>query len=376
MRRIVLLVGLCAMVFAPGCGVRDYRVAKIGGMYYVYPPGRKVDRAPLREQRIALAGIAAQGESCRIRGEGFALEPGRKAVAVARLDSVSESGSYNQLRMREAIDEFRQELEKLESNGCLRPGDAHRVLDTLGERMTIMAGETLFLRYGFNRWRNYLDLRPGMALGVQWAFSRGPEPWGTNLASMDIGIRQYAVGPRGGGVMLARAHEAITNGKPPSERVPELHQLRQPHYRLFFLTKYVTIKGQPERSATLLGARTLAELREVTPKFLENADLACQGKLTAATPECVSVDKKISFLPEVPVSINGKPEYLTLGTDVRVLMAGRRAAGQPFTLERRFRGGYRNVAFPAGDPAAAALPLLAGDRLTFSSAPLHAKNAN
>jgi hypothetical protein len=372
MRRLVFAPVLIAAALSSGCAVRDYRVAKVNGLHYVYPPGRKVDISPLREQRIPLPGIARASDAarCRIEGEAFALELAPRPVAVTRLDRVRET-AYNQQRTRDAIEEFRVALEKLESTGCLKPGESGRVLETVGERVTMMSGETVFLRYGFNRWRNYIDLRPGMALGVQWAFSRGPEPWGTNLADMDIGKRQYVIQPRSGqaGVALAKTGETITNGGAPQEWTPDLLALGRAQYRLFFLTKYMTIMGQPERSATLLGANTVEELREITPKFLEDADLACRGKLTAFAPECVSVDKKISFLPEVSVAVNGQPEYLTIGTAVGGLLKMKRAEGQPFTLERRYGSGYRKVVFPPGDPQALGLPLLDGDRIAYTPPP-------
>ncbi|HWQ53192.1 MAG TPA: hypothetical protein VN442_05875 [Bryobacteraceae bacterium] len=367
-RTLFMVAAVCGVAAGSGCAARDYRVAKVNGLHYVYPPGRKVDRSPLREQRVSLAGMGHPGERCRVAGEAFALEPGRRPAAVARLENVAEN-AYNQQRMRDAVEEFRVALERLETGGCLPSGGAHRVLEAMGERMTLLAPETVFLRYGFNRWRNYIDLRPGMIMGVQWAFSRGPEPWGTNLANMDIGSRHYTVRPGAGGsgLLLAQAGEAITTGGKPAEWVPDLSELKLPHYRLFFLTKYVTIQGQPERSATLLGVRTMDALREITPKFLENADLACQGKLTARAPECTSVDKKISFLPEVSVTVNGTPEYVTIGTDVRGFLNLKRVADVPFTLERRYGAGYRKVVFPAGDAAALGLPLLDGDRLAFTA---------
>jgi hypothetical protein len=233
------------------------------------------------------------------------------------------------------------------------------------------ATETSYVRYGFNRWRNYIDLRPGMSVGVQYAFSRTPGQWGTDLASMDMGTRQYAVRARedGVGVTIARESESVTAGGPPRESVPDLAQNRMPHYRLFFLTKYLTIKGEPERSATLLGARTVEEIREATPKFLENADLTCRGKLTRNEPECTSVDKKISFNPEIAVVGNGKTEYVTIGMDLAGYLRMRRAFDRPFTLERRYGAEYRRVVFPAGDTQALSFSLLAGDHIRYEAAP-------
>lgn len=362
-----MAAAVCGVAAGSGCAVRDYRVAKVNGLHYVYPPGRKVDGAPLREQRVTLTGMGHVAAGCHVAGEVFSFEPGRRPAAVARLERVAEN-AYNQQRLRDAIDEFRVELEKLEAGGCLPGGGAHGVLEAMGERMTMLAPETVFLRYGYNRWRNYIDLRPGMTMGVQWALSRGSGPLGTNLANMDIGTRHYTVraGSGGRGLLLSQAAETITNGGQPGERVPDLRELKVPHYRLFFLTKYLTIQGQPERSATLLGVQTVEALREITPKFLENADLACRGKLTARAPECTSVDKTISFVPEISVVVNGTPEYVSIGTDVRFFLNLKWAADVPFTLERRYGASYRKVVFPAGDAAAVGLPLLDGDRLAFT----------
>ena len=375
--RAVLALGAAAL--SAGCAARDYRVAKVSGMYYVYPPGKRIDRkAPLRKQRVPLdEPTAAGGARCRFTGAAFQLAWQPRPVMTTRLDRVFTPGSQNQEKMREAIDEFRTALDELEAGGCLPPGGAERTLVALSERVPMFAGETSYLRYGFNRWRNYIDLRPGMSLGLQYAFSRGPEPWGKNLADMDIGMRAYSVRPRegGAGVTLVREDETITAGGAPREPLPDLARSRMPYHRLFFLTKYLTIKGEPERSATLLGARTVAEIREATPRFFEDADLTCRGKLTRHEPECTSVDKKISFVPEIPVMANGKGERVGIGTHLAEFLNARRALGRPFTLERRYGSVYHPVVFPPGDADALRLPLLTDDRVTYDPAPPRAARA-
>ena len=368
--RISVALGI-AGALAGGCAPRQYRVANIKGLHYVFPPGARVDVArPLGPRRVPLPGLGHARGECAWKGEAFALAWVPRPVVRTELERVFEPG-FNQPRMVEAVDEFRAGLENLEAQGCLRPGEAQRVLAAVADRVPLLAGETVYFRYGFNRWRNYVDLRPGMGLTLQYAFSRGPGPWGSSLADMDIGTHEYLLRPRpaAAGIDIVRAGGRITHGGAPREWIPDLSRNRLPHYRLFFLTKYLTIQGQPERSATLVGAGSVAELREYTTKFLEAADLTCRGKLTRTAPECTSVDKKISFLPEVPIVANGRARRVTLGTDVRGYLASAGAAGRPFSMERRFGAEYRKVLFPAGDEAALRLPLIDGDRLVYSPAP-------
>ena len=369
MHASVAFVLSAAAAISTGCAAREYRVAKVNGMHYIFPPGRKIDRKqPLRNQRVPLAGLAAAGgPQCRMEGAAFTFDGRANPAVTMRLGRVFVS-AFNQERMREAVEEFRLALDKLEASGCLQPGGGARALELVAERIPLLALETSYVRYGFNRWRNYIDMRPGMSLGLQYAFARDGKPWGKDLADMDIGERHYAVEPRphAPGVILAARGGSITAGGPPREWIPDLTRAAMPHYRLFFLTKYVTIKGEPERSATLLGGRTVGEVQEATPKFLENADLTCRGKLTRREPECTSVDKKISFIPGVAVTVNGKVENVTIGTDLDGLLRMKHASGQRFSLERRYAAAYRPVLLPPNDPGALKLPLLDGDRLTVT----------
>ena len=357
-----------AAVLLAGCAARPYRVAPLKGLYYVYPPAHKT--APEAEERVSLANVLRArggGTACTVSGSGFALEWKReKPVVASRLAGVVAKG-YNQEAMREAIDGFRADLEQLEERGCLEPGDAAAAMAAVGERLPLLALETVYLRYGYNRWKGYVDLRPGLNLGVQWALSRGGEAWGTSLENLDVGQRRYAVEARPGesGVRLVRGAETVSNGEDPGPRVPDLAGSRMAHYRLFFLTKYLKIAGEPERHAVIVGAPRLADLREYSAKFLEDADLTCQGKLTRTPPECIAVDKRISFLPEIQVTINGEAAHFTIGTDLRSVLFARRALGKRYTLERRYGSGWRKVAFPAGDTEALKVPLLDGDRLSY-----------
>ena len=357
-----------AAVLLAGCAARPYRVAPSKGLYYVYPPGHKI--AAGAEERVSLAkAVRARGgeAACAVSGAGFALEWKReRPVAVSRLAGVVAKG-YNQEAMREAIDQFRADLEGLEERGCLKPGDAAAAMAAVGERVPILALETVYFRYGYNRWKGYVDLRPGLNLGIQWALSRGGEAWGTSLEDLDVGMRRYSVQARPGesGVRLVRGAESVSNGEDPGPRVPDLAGSRMAHYRLFFLTKYLKIAGEPERHAVIVGAPRLADLREYSAKFLEDADLTCQGKLTRTAPECIAVDKRISFLPEIQVTINGEAAHFTIGTDLRSVLFRRRALGKRYTLERRYGAGWRKVAFPAGDTEALRVPLLDGDRVSY-----------
>jgi hypothetical protein len=357
-----------AAVLLAGCAARPYRVAPLKGLYYVYPPGHKA--APAAEERVSLANAVRArggGTACTASGAGFALEwKGGRPIAVSRLSGIVTNG-YNQEAVREAMDRFRADLEGLEERGCLKPGDAAVAMTAIAERVPVLALETVYLRYGYNRWKGYVDLRPGLNLGVQYALSRGGEAWGTSLEDLDVGMRRYSVQARPGesGVRLVRGPESVSNGVDPGPRVPDLAGSRMAYYRLFFLTKYLKIAGEPERHAVIVGAPRLADLREYSARFLEDADLTCQGKLTRTQPECIAVDKRISFLPEIQVTINGEAAHFTIGTDLRSVLYARRALGKRYSLERRYGNGWRKVAFPNGDTEALRVPLLDGDRVRY-----------
>ena len=125
MHASVAFVLSAAAAISTGCAAREYRVAKVNGMHYIFPPGRKIDRKqPLRNKRVPLAGLAAAGgPQCRMEGAAFAFDGRANPAVTMRLGRVFVS-AFNQERMREAVEEFRLALDKLEAPAASSPAAA------------------------------------------------------------------------------------------------------------------------------------------------------------------------------------------------------------------------------------------------------------
>lgn len=229
-----------------------------------------------------------------------------------------------------------------------------------------------FGRYGCYGQSGYLDLEPGLRLRVTTPVvpegeSFKSETAGGNLAT-GLTVRSNTMGwetafydVKGHGADSAVelsfvSGEQVIEGERRELSSAIRSKLDLPvapsHLRLYFLSR----RSPDDRNITLLSSREPIGGNEIVELCGSNG-VSCLEALPGR-----------SISPYVLVRFNGKEIAAPLGASLSEVLR-REGISEPnralarLNLRRQWRGGFRNVAFEAGDNAILSLPLNAGDEI-------------
>ena len=202
--------------------------------------------------------------------------------------------------------------------------------------------------YGCYVQAGFVDLRAGMRLKIVKPVLANDETLKTSVVAQDrlnLNVKSNVIGadtqfldvrPHGNGM-------AVDVGFAPGI----------PHYRLFFLARDLD-RGQ---RITLIGGRSAAELEAATKSLEEYC-------ATPAAP-CLAVSEGMVIGAQLPVTVQGKLEYLPLGANVAEALP-KTAAKPEVQLSRLWRGKSTPVkSIGPAAPSILGLPLNGGDSITW-----------
>lgn len=238
-------------------------------------------------------------------------------------------------------------IEGLEEKNCISAEVAKKLREGTGLRPE----QSLYAAYGYRAGSEGLDLRGGVRLKIVRAhFDRLPAQRksaldgyvGLTTVSFDsfedargrVGFRYQGVEAKPDSVRAIG--EDLAFGK--AARV-------LPVYRLLMLTHY--LKSGTKRAALVLGARSLAEMRELEKRLRQNPGESCAELVGRSKGVCFSFEGEVTVSPEVLVRVNGELKGLSWGTTLR-MVAGQ---AKTVTLRRVWGKSLRSVEVE-GEPAA------------------------
>jgi hypothetical protein len=198
--------------------------------------------------------------------------------------------------------------------------------------------QIIVAQYGFNPWEQYVDLSQDMRLAVQRMTGQTTTD-NTYYGIASAGRRGYQV----------RSMTPQT----------EFFNKHAKYVRLFYQTKFVKSPGQPLRPALFLWSDSPDRLKARTVEARENPGFSC------GDPDCLAFPGKTIVTPEVEIVVNQKPRYVVLGSSVRdVLRSDRVAETADLRLSRKYRN-YRVPVTWQQKSFVLALPLVAGDEISW-----------
>jgi len=365
---LAALAAACLMLSACAAKQLHYRITRINGVPSIAPPGYQ-DRTPPPDVRVRIPGVGARGAdaaNCNLSLKEFDLKAGggkaRQVSMTTRLNVLFPDGAYDEVA-RQAFEQFRIALEKLEQKGCLARGASLRVADRAAEAWPMPFQDVVYYRDGYDPHRGYVELRPGMRILQQAAPAKqNPD---AKYKTQQVAYTVLAASD-GQGLTFSKA-----NTGDPSGWALDLHGKQSPQYRLFLRILFIHQPSPaPERNSVLVGAGTLEQLHQATVKLAEDADATCQGKLTKVPPACTVFPQRVTAGPEIPVTLNGKPAFLPVTYTLHdVLRRQKGLTPQQFLskleVQRLYAGKYYKVVFNQSDLAVIGLPLVSGDKVRW-----------
>jgi hypothetical protein len=209
---------------------------------------------------------------------------------------------------------------------------------------------------GFEPGREWVDLRPGMGLGIENAYYQPGMPrrgldgfLGTEKAS-------YKVRSRGLQLLSVQPMKDRPSGQPPVQQLIRPFAMHYHSYRFYY--EIFFRRSDNVRGSVLLGANTKSDLDRIGAELLKNPEVTC-GE---SSRDCVVFPEACSLSIEMEIVVNGVPKNVIWGSDLKSVVGG----AQHVELSRIHDGRLVPVTLDAGDPNALRLPLLPGDHVKYS----------
>jgi hypothetical protein len=214
-----------------------------------------------------------------------------------------------------------------------------------------------------NQTRGWVDLSPGMELGVEAAYYREGVPRTGLSGYLGAESVNYEVS-RSGTLRLtpARSFVDAKAGKTQPRDQPAVETLVKPgsrsdrYHRLFF--QVVMSRNDNTKPAVLLSARSGSELERVTRQFAANQFSSCTGM---RSDQCVAFPELCTASLQIGVGINGVARKVGWGSSVSSVTAGARKV----ELFHDSHGQVTSVSLDVADVAAMRTRLAQGDRVSW-----------
>jgi hypothetical protein len=331
--------------------------------YPVLVPGSPSVSAGLSQATVVRLGIveSSKTKACEVKGRVFSLAPS-SAAGVDRWTVASPSPQGWQtpppdVDLRTEWLGFVRSLSTLQAAGCFRAAmTAARVQQMITESISVPADESLVFRYGFTG-SGVVDLLPGMMVQVERSLlvDRGAR---RELQSMEADYEVLETA--GGGVTLHRTRAASLHRPETSDEIFHLERLTgsAPMLRLFL--QNAAAGDTVQRPSVLLAASRMGALEEAS----RTVDKAGCSRVPTTGVKCITFHEAVSLL--IACRVNGKQQYLPLGTALTSLIDMQKGSLATAVVERRQSDGrYASVVFPQTQEAAVHIILQNGDSIRW-----------
>ncbi|MBL8214377.1 MAG: hypothetical protein JNK87_26890 [Bryobacterales bacterium] len=343
---------LVLLLAASGCSQKrtpitgPYRFERVGPQEMLTPPGttRTSDLVLNKARRPRRKG-------CDITGVTFQLTwKGRTATLKADRKNLEQAGRVA-VTLLDEIDRFRERLLALETNGCLKPGEAGPVLDGIVEGLALPSRVLFYFRHGTSVQTGFVDLRPPFRMKIVAPLKEGGQTLGFETAwyRMDKGRP-----------MIERV-ESYRQGKltvtpKPSTAIASMSSKAR-WYRLFFLTR----RSAADHDILLIAARTPKDLDDHTAQVRKDPEAACR----ALRGFCFAVPSGMAISGELPVGVGDQLRYASIsGTVGEVLRNAGAPNARKIRVRRPHRGQLTDVAVQEGIDVRT-LVIIGGEQITY-----------
>ena len=274
---------------------------------------------------------------------------GRTATLKADRKNLEQAGRVA-MTLLDEIDRFRERLLVLETNGCLKPGEAGPVLDGIVEGLALPSRVLFYFRHGTSVQSGFVDLRPPFRMKIVAPLREAGQTLGFETAwyRMDRGtpiIERVESYRQGKLTVTPKPSTAIATVSPKAR-----------WYRLFFLTR----RSAADHDILLLAARSPRELDEYTQRVRTDPEAACR----ALREFCFAVPAGMAISGELPVRVGDTLRYSSISGTVGEVL---RNAGAPNAKDIRVRRPHRGQLTDVVDEGAdiRTLVIIGGEEITY-----------
>jgi hypothetical protein len=278
-----------------------------------------------------------------------------------------------------SIEKFRNDLENLETNGCLRPGESQRLNIALSEKLPLAAGAGYRFRFGSFELTGIVDLVSDFRLNVD-----GPvySPVANNSANNGangstkqlIGYERayYIFTPAGKSDRTQISLASVTEtdiGKAALPKSTPQNTLALPESPGYFrlVLRSAAAASENISIATLLSAPDEKTLADATRQLTSKPEETCED-VTEHGANCMMFPPRVGVGIELGVLVNGRQVFVGLGGWLDDTVKGANSLAvieKTLQVRRLYQGHLIPIKFDPTSQAIFALVLMPGDEITW-----------
>ena len=271
----------------------------------------------------------------------------------------------------QSLEKFRNDLENLETNGCLRPGESRRLKVTLSERLPLPSEAGFRFRFGSFELTGIFDLAPDFRL-----HTTGPVYADTvnDSARPVVGFEtvDYIFTGRQTDYRTKVSLASVTETDLGKEAVTK----SKPQNTLSFAESYgyfrIVLRTEAAASehlsvGTLLSAPEESTLAEATRQLGSAPADSCDA-VTAHSANCITFPPKVGVGIDLRVQVNGREVFVGIGGSLGAAIRGNKPSAdieKTLRVRRLYQGRLIPVKFDPASPAIFGLVLMPGDEITW-----------
>jgi len=384
LRRIATLVVVVALLSGCRHAPLAYHLVPQGSSALLIPPQQTVNaNAPSFDLIIKNARQAKSSPAdCDITGDLITLHwEGKTANVNLKSESYvvgPESGAAAQGPQKMFLDplmsmeKFRSDLENLETNGCLRPGESRRLNIALSEKLPLPTGARYRFRFGNFDLTGIFDLVSDFRLNINGpVYAEGPAGSKKEVIGYERAYYIFTPAQNSDRTQISFSSATETDrGKEPFVKARPQNTLTLPessgYFRLVLRTEaeasqYISI-------ATLLNAPDQKTLAEATRQLTSKPEESCEQAVTVHGANCTMFPPMVGVGIELGVHVNGRQVFVGLGGWLGDTIKGadsRAVIEKTLQVRRLYQGRLIPVKFDPASQAIFGLVLMPGDEITW-----------
>jgi len=271
-----------------------------------------------------------------------------------------------------SMEKFRNDLENLETNGCLSPGESHRLNIALSEKLPLPSGARYRIRFGSFELTGIFDLVSDFRLNINGpVYSQGAN----GSAKQVIGYERayYIFTPAQKSDLTQISFSSVTEtdtGKAPFDKSKPQNTLALPESPGYF--RFV-LRTEAEASehisiATLLSAPDQKTLAEATRQLISKPQASCKEAVTASGAICMLFPPMVGVGIELGVHVNGRQVFVGLGGWLDDTVRGAKPLAdieKTLQVRRLYQGRLIPIKFDPTSQSIFSLVLMPGDEITW-----------
>lgn len=260
---------------------------------------------------------------------------------------------------------FLAAVDEAERARCFAPSSTP-ARDYIRQSVPIRLTDSIFNGYDYQIERIGGNLKPGLRLKLERAYFNGGDRSDKNY--LGISTVFFEVTKDSGGLIRFQEAQPIqyspaalaqTDQEGPRD-IAVLDLPPQKNYRvLFYMHKVPTDRNF---SAALIGSDDSTRLDSFEQSMRADTNPSCASS-NHDDIKCFEFRGFVTITVQIPVQLNGKPEFVDWGTKVSGVVP--RKVPKALSIQRRFGAASYDVIFKRGDNSILGLTLVNGDRLTW-----------